>query len=66
MPWQTAPGLIIIAGAFTVAGGLVQGVHWLFHDKPRQIGRNPFMYQLENRDKEIKERANWRKNNNRI
>jgi len=46
MPWQTAPGLIIIAGAFTVAGGLVNGVQHLFYGQKREIGKDDFMQQV--------------------
>jgi len=54
MPWQTAPGLVIIIGAFTVAGGLIPVVHWVAKGKPRVTGRDDFDFMMEQRDERLK------------
>ena len=33
MPWQTAPALVIISGAFTVTGGLLMGIQYAAYGK---------------------------------
>lgn len=55
---QSAPGLIIIAGAFTVAGSLVKLTHWGLMDRPRQIRRDKFTFKMERRDYDAKEVKN--------
>lgn len=54
MPWQTAPGVIIIIGAFTVAGALIPVVHYLVKGKPRVTGRDDFDFLMEKRDERLK------------
>lgn len=39
MPWQTAPSLIIIGGAFNVAAGLMWGAHRLGYGEVRACVR---------------------------
>jgi hypothetical protein len=48
---QSAPGLIIIVGAFTVAGLGVQGIHWAANGgKKRPIRRDNWTWNIEKRD----------------
>ncbi|CAN0349252.1 unnamed protein product, partial [Phaeothamnion confervicola] len=56
-PWQSVPPLIIIAGAFSVAGGIVMGVQYLANGEPRKVGRDKFDWYLQQRDKELKAEA---------
>jgi hypothetical protein len=37
MPWQSAPGLIVIAGAMSVAGAGLLGIDYLFKGKVRRV-----------------------------
>ena len=55
MPWQSVPPLIIIAGAFNVAAGLIWGVQRLSYGEDRKIGLDQWKFALENRDKRIQE-----------
>eukprot|EP00631_Chrysoreinhardia_giraudii_P003438 CAMPEP_0197415560 /NCGR_PEP_ID=MMETSP1170-20131217/2068_1 /TAXON_ID=54406 /ORGANISM="Sarcinochrysis sp, Strain CCMP770" /LENGTH=138 /DNA_ID=CAMNT_0042942375 /DNA_START=65 /DNA_END=480 /DNA_ORIENTATION=- len=54
MPWQTAPGLIIIVGCFTVSGALIPVVHQFFKGKPRVTGRDNWDFLMEKRDDRLK------------
>ena len=38
MPWQTVPSLLIIAGAFNVAAGLMCACDYLAYGKVRRVG----------------------------
>eukprot|EP00629_Pelagomonadales_sp_RCC1024_P013358 CAMPEP_0119287520 /NCGR_PEP_ID=MMETSP1329-20130426/35727_1 /TAXON_ID=114041 /ORGANISM="Genus nov. species nov., Strain RCC1024" /LENGTH=55 /DNA_ID=CAMNT_0007288279 /DNA_START=227 /DNA_END=391 /DNA_ORIENTATION=+ len=53
MPWQTAPGVIIIIAAFSLTGSLIPPIHWLFKGEKRQIGRDDFDFMLAKRDKRL-------------
>eukprot|EP00581_Thalassiosira_minuscula_P018397 CAMPEP_0183724142 /NCGR_PEP_ID=MMETSP0737-20130205/17439_1 /TAXON_ID=385413 /ORGANISM="Thalassiosira miniscula, Strain CCMP1093" /LENGTH=63 /DNA_ID=CAMNT_0025954645 /DNA_START=72 /DNA_END=263 /DNA_ORIENTATION=- len=54
MPWQAAPSLLIIVGAFNVAAGLVWSVDRLQHGKRgRTIGHNQWTWAMERRDDKI-------------
>mmetsp|Transcript_338 Transcript_338/g.425 ORF Transcript_338/g.425 Transcript_338/m.425 type:complete len:82 (+) Transcript_338:101-346(+) len=55
MPWQTAPSFAIIAVAMGAAGGLMHGVQKLFVGKDREVLRDNFTFNLENRDDSISE-----------
>ena len=57
MPWQTAPGVIIIIAAFSVSGLLIPPIHQLFKGKKRVIGRDDFDFMMERRDNKLKELA---------
>ena len=50
MPWQTAPGLFIIIGAFTFIGSALPAVHWLVKGKTRIVGRDDWDFMMEQRD----------------
>lgn len=39
MPWQIAPPLVIIAGAFSATGGLLYGIQYLAYGKVRTLLR---------------------------
>ena len=53
MPWQTAPGVIIIIGAFTVSGLAIPAIHKLVKGEKRVIGRDDFDFLMAKRDKRI-------------
>ena len=36
MPWQTAPGVVIIIAAFSLTGALIPPIHWLFKGEARR------------------------------
>eukprot|EP00558_Chaetoceros_sp_UNC1202_P003594 CAMPEP_0197249800 /NCGR_PEP_ID=MMETSP1429-20130617/49392_1 /TAXON_ID=49237 /ORGANISM="Chaetoceros sp., Strain UNC1202" /LENGTH=67 /DNA_ID=CAMNT_0042711451 /DNA_START=118 /DNA_END=321 /DNA_ORIENTATION=+ len=55
MPWQTAPGLIIIGAAFNVAAGLMWGAQRLGFGEDKQIFQDEFKFAMHNRDSKIKE-----------
>ena len=55
MPWQTVPSFAIIAVAMGAAGGLMHGVQKLFVGKDREVLRDNFTFNLENRDDLISE-----------
>jgi len=60
MPWQAAPSLIIIMGAFNVAAGLIWSVDRVYYGKNgRSIGHNQWTWAMENRDNMIE---NYRAN----
>jgi len=63
MPWQAAPPLLIIVGAFNVAAGLIWSVDRLYYGKRgRTIGHNQWSWAMERRDDEIaKYRATLKK-----
>lgn len=50
MPWQTAPPLIIIAGAFNVAAGLMWGAQAITGEE-RSIQQDEWSFAMKNRDK---------------
>lgn len=54
MPWQTAPGVVIIIGAFTLTGVTLPVVHWLVKGKKRVVGRDEFDFMMEKRDALLK------------
>ena len=37
MPWQSLPGLVIVAGAIAGIGAFQGGVHYLFHGEVRRF-----------------------------
>ena len=53
MPWQTAPGVIIIIGAFSLTGALIPPIHRLFKGEKRVIGRDDFDFLMAKRDKRL-------------
>eukprot|EP00593_Proboscia_inermis_P010783 CAMPEP_0171323316 /NCGR_PEP_ID=MMETSP0816-20121228/115499_1 /TAXON_ID=420281 /ORGANISM="Proboscia inermis, Strain CCAP1064/1" /LENGTH=67 /DNA_ID=CAMNT_0011821995 /DNA_START=19 /DNA_END=222 /DNA_ORIENTATION=- len=53
MPWQAAPPLVIIAGAFSAAGGLFQLVQLGFYGKDRSIGHDQWSFSMEKRDIQV-------------
>eukprot|EP00580_Thalassiosira_gravida_P003064 CAMPEP_0201603854 /NCGR_PEP_ID=MMETSP0492-20130828/4176_1 /ASSEMBLY_ACC=CAM_ASM_000837 /TAXON_ID=420259 /ORGANISM="Thalassiosira gravida, Strain GMp14c1" /LENGTH=64 /DNA_ID=CAMNT_0048067741 /DNA_START=92 /DNA_END=286 /DNA_ORIENTATION=+ len=54
MPWQAAPPLIIIIGAFNVAAGLIWSVDRAYYGKRgRTIGHNQWSWAMERRDDKI-------------
>ena len=50
MPWQSAPALVIISGAFTVTGGLLMGIQYAAYGKPKFVRQDNFDYMLTQRD----------------
>lgn len=43
MPWQSAPALVIIGGAFAVVGGLMQALNYIDHGtRDRKLRIDPF------------------------
>ncbi|KAL3822626.1 hypothetical protein ACHAXA_006411 [Cyclostephanos tholiformis] len=70
MPWQAAPSLLIIIGAFNVAAGLIWSVDRAYYGKRtgesvnvkkrgRTIGHNQWTWAMEKRDDKV---ANYRAN----
>eukprot|EP00562_Extubocellulus_spinifer_P034581 CAMPEP_0178683588 /NCGR_PEP_ID=MMETSP0699-20121125/2387_1 /TAXON_ID=265572 /ORGANISM="Extubocellulus spinifer, Strain CCMP396" /LENGTH=65 /DNA_ID=CAMNT_0020328199 /DNA_START=30 /DNA_END=227 /DNA_ORIENTATION=+ len=55
MPWQSAPSLLIIIGAFNVAAGAVWGIQRIAYGKDREILRDQWKWALENRDLRIEQ-----------
>ncbi|KAL7445692.1 hypothetical protein ACHAXH_009091 [Discostella pseudostelligera] len=56
MPWQAAPSLIIIFGAFNVAAGLIWTVDRCYHGKRgRTTGHNQWTWAMEKRDERIEQ-----------
>jgi len=55
MPWQTAPPLIIIAGAFNVAAGLMYGAQRLGFGEDKAICQDEWKFAMGNRDKAVAE-----------
>ena len=55
MPWQSVPPLLIIAGAFNVAAGLMWTVQRVGYGHDRPIGRDQWTFALENREARIEE-----------
>jgi len=53
MPWQTAPGVIIVIACFTFIGAALPVAHQVILGKPRQIGRDEFDFAMEKRDERI-------------
>jgi len=51
MPWQSAPPLIIIGGAFCLTGLLLNGVDRLTTGKNRRVQIDEFVFNLDKRDK---------------
>jgi len=55
MPWQTAPSLIIIGGAFNVAAGLMWGAQRLGFGEDKAICQDEWKFAMGNRDKAVAE-----------
>ena len=53
MPWQTAPGVLIIIGAFSLSGLAIPPLHRLIKGEERVIGRDDFDFLMAKRDKRI-------------
>eukprot|EP00639_Heterosigma_akashiwo_P006148 CAMPEP_0194578726 /NCGR_PEP_ID=MMETSP0292-20121207/13042_1 /TAXON_ID=39354 /ORGANISM="Heterosigma akashiwo, Strain CCMP2393" /LENGTH=64 /DNA_ID=CAMNT_0039431465 /DNA_START=59 /DNA_END=253 /DNA_ORIENTATION=- len=53
MSWAVVPGLAIIAGAFSAAGGLLYGIQHLAYGKQRKIRQDEFDFDLGKRDQRI-------------
>ena len=53
MPWQTAPGVVIIVAAFSVSGMAIPLIHKLIKGEKRVIGRDDFDFLMAKRDKRI-------------
>lgn len=51
MPWQMAPPLIIIGGAFAATGFLLHGVDWLASGQHRRVQIDEFDFNMDKRDK---------------
>ena len=51
MPWQTAPGVVIIVAAFSVSGMAIPLIHKLIKGEKRVIGRDDFDFLMAKRDK---------------
>ena len=57
MPWQTAPGVLIIIAAHSISGLAVPPIHRLFKGEDRVIGRDDFDFMMARRDKRIASEA---------
>jgi len=56
MPWQTAPGLVIITVAFAAGGYLIGGTNYLFTGRfRRQLNMDSWDWELVHRDNRIKQ-----------
>jgi hypothetical protein len=53
MPWQTAPGVIIIVAAFSLSGACIPLFHKLIKGEKRVIGRDDFDFNMAKRDKRL-------------
>ena len=53
MPWQTAPGVVIIVAAFSVSGMAIPLIHKLIKGEKRVIGRDDFDFLMAKRDKRL-------------
>lgn len=53
MPWQTAPGIIVIIACFTFTGGMIPVIHHLVKGKPRRAMRDDFDFLMEKRDERL-------------
>eukprot|EP00588_Corethron_pennatum_P030410 CAMPEP_0194313132 /NCGR_PEP_ID=MMETSP0171-20130528/10032_1 /TAXON_ID=218684 /ORGANISM="Corethron pennatum, Strain L29A3" /LENGTH=74 /DNA_ID=CAMNT_0039067959 /DNA_START=57 /DNA_END=281 /DNA_ORIENTATION=- len=53
MPWQTAPGLIIIGGAFCLAGTGLRAVHKLAFGEERKVRMDEWTFELDKRNKRL-------------
>jgi hypothetical protein len=51
MPWQSAPPLIIIGGAFAATGFLLRGVDWMVDGQHRRVQIDEFDFNMDKRDK---------------
>ena len=49
MPWQTAPGVVIIVAAFSVSGMAIPLIHKLIKGEKRVIGRDDFDFLMAKR-----------------
>ncbi|KAJ1429298.1 hypothetical protein B484DRAFT_419170 [Ochromonadaceae sp. CCMP2298] len=54
MPWQTAPALIVICGAFTATGLLLRLTDYVAYGKHRRVQIDEFDWQMDRRDEKIK------------
>ena len=54
MPWQMAPGLLVITGAFSATGFLLRGVDNLAYGRNRRVQINEFEFNMDKRDVFIK------------
>mmetsp|Transcript_26272 Transcript_26272/g.25111 ORF Transcript_26272/g.25111 Transcript_26272/m.25111 type:complete len:85 (+) Transcript_26272:103-357(+) len=50
MPWQTAPALIIIGGAFMATGVLLPLIDNIAYGRNRRVGIDEFIFNLDARD----------------
>mmetsp|Transcript_3381 Transcript_3381/g.6777 ORF Transcript_3381/g.6777 Transcript_3381/m.6777 type:complete len:90 (+) Transcript_3381:25-294(+) len=55
MPWQSAPGFMIICGAFTLTGVGLSAVDRLETGRNRRVQTGQYELVLDNRDKAIKQ-----------
>ena len=55
MPWQSAPPLIIIGGAFAATGILLKGVDTLAYGQHRRVQIDEFDFNMDKRDKYLEE-----------
>ncbi len=53
MPWQTAPGVVIIVAAFSVVGVAIKKNNKLIKGEKRVIGRDDFDFLMAKRDKRL-------------
>eukprot|EP00554_Chaetoceros_debilis_P007615 CAMPEP_0194073330 /NCGR_PEP_ID=MMETSP0149-20130528/801_1 /TAXON_ID=122233 /ORGANISM="Chaetoceros debilis, Strain MM31A-1" /LENGTH=69 /DNA_ID=CAMNT_0038753337 /DNA_START=79 /DNA_END=288 /DNA_ORIENTATION=- len=58
MPWQTAPSLIIIGGAFNVGAGLMWGAQRLGFGEDKAICQDEWIFAMNGRDKNVNEYKN--------
>jgi hypothetical protein len=53
MPWQMAPPLIVICGAFTVSGLLLNATDRIAYGRNRRVRIDEFVHDMDRRDKAI-------------
>ena len=54
MPWQMAPGLLVITGAFSATGFLLRGVDNLAYGRNRRVQINEWEFNMDKRDVYLK------------
>mmetsp|Transcript_15688 Transcript_15688/g.26151 ORF Transcript_15688/g.26151 Transcript_15688/m.26151 type:complete len:107 (-) Transcript_15688:260-580(-) len=54
MPWQMAPPLIVVGGAFCAIGAGIAGLDYLQFGRPKRVMQTEYGFQLDRRDEFIK------------
>jgi hypothetical protein len=54
MPWQSVPGFMVIAGAFTLTGLGLSFVERVAYGRNRRVQIDEFSFQMDRRDQGIK------------